>query len=372
MLDLETIEEQLLVSLQSDSQSNTAQPPAPLPRNTPTWLLSSVLQKAIRRGDVSYAVTAATYLAELDPVRLWRRMVVISLEDVGLGDLETAAHVVWVSGKRVWRQKHGGEVAFARLMAKRLAQAPKSRDADDLLVWAGMHSDYQETRKSLAHLDENQLSEIVADEDRWIGERTIAGLYLAGTARLRGFDLAHRYGSYKVLAGVYEQIGVPPDLLQVTTWAANKQTEAHPVSLPLIWLLNRCERAEVRDESALPLDVFEGIPTPAVDMHTRSGKQAISLYLSRSRELRVLLGSISSQERAARIVGCAVFRVEGHCVDRRVYGVGTQHLMHTADVGLVGGNLLGPDHVRAVLDTVRDELPLLNEARRDVLGSTGG
>jgi replication-associated recombination protein RarA len=56
-------------------------------RSTP-WVAMSLLQKAIRRGQLDFALRAAASLLRDAPDRLWRRLGCIASEDIGLGDLK--------------------------------------------------------------------------------------------------------------------------------------------------------------------------------------------------------------------------------------------------------------------------------------------
>ncbi|WP_040299731.1 hypothetical protein [Agrobacterium albertimagni] len=73
------------------------------------WLATSTLQKAIRRGEIETALLAAAYLIEKQPARFWRRLVVITLEDVGIADLRLVGEVLLAFGRLSWRAEHGGE-----------------------------------------------------------------------------------------------------------------------------------------------------------------------------------------------------------------------------------------------------------------------
>ena len=61
------------------------------------YLLASLLQKAIRRGEFLTARRAAHHLFQTTPDRLWHRLMVIALEDVGIGDPEVAIQMVALS-----------------------------------------------------------------------------------------------------------------------------------------------------------------------------------------------------------------------------------------------------------------------------------
>ena len=61
------------------------------------WILTSLLQKAIRRGRVDYAVAAADSLVALEPDYVASRLPVIAYEDIGVADLPTLLASIIVS-----------------------------------------------------------------------------------------------------------------------------------------------------------------------------------------------------------------------------------------------------------------------------------
>ncbi len=79
------------------------------PPNIDRWLAASALQKAVRRGNEEEALSCARLLSDVDPQRLWRRIAVIAMEDVGIGDIEATAQAIWASRSKTWRGKCGGE-----------------------------------------------------------------------------------------------------------------------------------------------------------------------------------------------------------------------------------------------------------------------
>jgi hypothetical protein len=142
------ISEQLSAAL-NHSDEPTASPTEYL---RDTWLATSALQKAIRRGDLGTALQASSFLAEVQPDRLWRRLVVIALEDIGIADLNLVTMVLWASGKRAWRRDHGGEEKVASYVVSQLCAASKCRDGSDVLVIADHHPSLREVRAQFAGL----------------------------------------------------------------------------------------------------------------------------------------------------------------------------------------------------------------------------
>ncbi|HJW41054.1 MAG TPA: hypothetical protein VJ476_07475, partial [Rhizomicrobium sp.] len=75
------------------------------------WLLASCVQKAIRRDELLLARRAAHHLLKLDPQRLWRRLLTIGLEDIGIGDIAVAAELVGLASVPQARRLFGGNEA---------------------------------------------------------------------------------------------------------------------------------------------------------------------------------------------------------------------------------------------------------------------
>jgi len=87
------------------------------------WLAMSLMQKAIRRGRVDFALRSAATLLKISPERLWRRLGVTAFEDIGVGNLEVVSLVtVALAGKR-YRAKIGGEWAVASYLIGIMCEA---------------------------------------------------------------------------------------------------------------------------------------------------------------------------------------------------------------------------------------------------------
>ena len=77
-----------------------------LPLPIDPWLASSLLQKAIRRGEADVAARAALTLFRLRRAAIWRRFMVIAFEDVGAASIDALfvavrrCHRSWLAGQR--------------------------------------------------------------------------------------------------------------------------------------------------------------------------------------------------------------------------------------------------------------------------------
>ena len=102
------------------------------------WLLSSAVQKLIRRGRAEQAVKTALALHVLDPAYLPRRLPTIAFEDISIGDLGVCFDTLHVFGGQRFAA-NTSELEQRQILANlvyRLAQAVKSRTACDILCLA--------------------------------------------------------------------------------------------------------------------------------------------------------------------------------------------------------------------------------------------
>jgi replication-associated recombination protein RarA len=72
--------------LAREIDSKLARPSKPIAADP--WVVSSLLQKSIRRGEGELAQRAAFTFFHLKGAAVWRRLMVIAFEDVGIGSVD--------------------------------------------------------------------------------------------------------------------------------------------------------------------------------------------------------------------------------------------------------------------------------------------
>src|SRR6266487_4562847 len=92
------------------------------------WIASSLLQKSIRRGEVELAQRAACTLHAFDRSAIWRRLVVIACEDVGVGDIDALLETFLAATSTDFRRRGVG----ARCGGASVGGAVKDRSGDYL------------------------------------------------------------------------------------------------------------------------------------------------------------------------------------------------------------------------------------------------
>jgi len=94
------------------------------------WIISSLLQKSIRRGETAIAQRAALTFLNLKGSAIWRRLTVIAFEDVGVGSIDAVTAGVAASSDAAFRKACGGNERVAIYLASVMAKVAKDRSAD--------------------------------------------------------------------------------------------------------------------------------------------------------------------------------------------------------------------------------------------------
>lgn len=320
------------------------------------------MQKAIRRGDVEVAQRAALSFHALRGSAIWRRLMIIAFEDVGLGACEAVVATVTSCADPALRKSTGGNIRTVMELSRRLAEAAKDRSADHLIAAATAHPRLESTRRRMAALQPAARLTMVADSRLPLTVRATAAWYASGLEwererRILGGDLPG-------LQQTYCELGVNEDLVNAVTQAARRTREPLTVLLPLIWLAAREQTSSHLVERALPpAPQVDNIPLYAFDKHTRIGRQALELLARENAAIRAVLERYAQGRSGLEAVRLAAFHAESACVKRRliwplsarIESFGTETDMLYAGVTLEGHAPL--------IHAVRDNLDHLNDLR---------
>jgi hypothetical protein len=265
----------------------------PLPGDR--WLASSVLQKAIRRGDVLIAQRAVRTLYRHDPRSAWRRLVIIAFEDVGIGALGAVGMATSLNSNADARRELGGDETAALATSEMLAKSPKDRSAD-LLFAAVLHDPALEiVRTECRCLSIARRLEWVADPTLSLPERALAAWHSSRVASWG--DRPVGPGDLGALMRTYAELGVPERLLEAVVHATKKTREPFVLMLPLLWLVAADGETELVDSPLAPSGLIKGVPLYALDRHTRLGGEAIGRFGRENGEIAQFLTEHASSSR---------------------------------------------------------------------------
>jgi hypothetical protein len=230
------------------------------------WLLASLVQKAVRRGDRQTARRAGHQLLALDAPRLWRRIMTLALEDIGIGDIEACATLVGIATSKETRRlldPHALDVALALGCGAR-----KDRSSDHLTsILRIAHTE----RDALAAASPNALLAVMASSSQpW--QRRLEAAHLAETL-LKGPESATIFARFA-------EMGVPEPLVAASRVYHRRGRDGLAVLTCLAWTLWAAEPDGVRLQAPAPVSLIGDLPDYAFDpLHTRLGQRAIELWL---------------------------------------------------------------------------------------------
>jgi len=240
---------------------------------------------------------------------IWRRLMVIVFEDIGIGSLDAVTKTVAAASDSTWRNAQGGNPRLALTLAGILAEAPKDRSAD-YLVGAKDHPSLTGFAQEMASA--SLMTRLCRTGSRALDlpHRAVASLFASGEGR--------RSSDRNALLASLRDLGVPEELVIATGIAAARTGEPITVMVPLIWLAARDTKQSVRDCTVPALVESRDVPLYALDQHTRLGREAIWRFACENETVRACLAGFvpASQRRSAAYV--AAFYVDAAPIARRL------------------------------------------------------
>jgi hypothetical protein len=344
--------------------------PIPQPLAIDPWVASSLLQKAIRRGDADLAERAAVTLHRLRGKGIWRRFLVIAFEDVGVASVETLIETATVCSDPVWRESLGGEEQALRHIVRLLANAPKDRSPDHLIGIALCHPAFEDARGQVGTMSLARRIDHVAEMGLPLPERSIAAWYASGIEC--GDERRVGLGDLDGLVRAFRHLGVPADLMAATRIATIRTREPIIIMTPLLWLAaTAAGDAHVVDGILPPVKMIGDIPGYALDKHTAIGKAAIHRLARENHAVREVLAAHVADYRANAVACMTAFHVDAAPVSRRFEWTGSVELERLgveADMAKVG---VPREAIAPLLAVVRDNLDALNAIRAELFRRGG-
>jgi hypothetical protein len=329
------------------------------------WIALSSLQKSIRRGAVEPA-TAAAKLLWSEPSRLLDRLLVIGLEDIGVGDPEVLREVIELTTDRAWRRKLPDKGRGVTLgLVERMCTATKSRFADEILAIAQLEPALGAARAELATASTEQLAGCCATCDD-IGVRALASWLLAGTARYPMDGLPRRQGDLAAVWQAARELVVPADWLDLLNRAARRMPWPLAVLLPLAYV-SKANGKPTQLAQAAPFETWRGVPLYALDQFTRRGRVAIRRWFAGCRELQEILRAAAPRPAWPKIIRYAVFAVESQVCDRHLMWAEQCDVLRRSILAELTGRGLAAEYMDPLLASATVNLPALNERRREVM-----
>jgi hypothetical protein len=332
-------------------------PTDPFPHADP-YLLSSAMQKAIRRGDSAIARRAGHQLFMLDRARLWRRLAVVALEDIGIADITVAAELIGIATLPAVRRLLGGDIPALGIALARACGAVKDRSGDHLASVIGREPTTDADRAALRAASPNALLAMLASSDLPWTRRLRAAVRASGRSDNPVSPVAPDIAA---VFDVLHELGAPPVLVLACETYAARQRDALPVLVPFAAMLRMSEderEATVVMHNLPPCEMIGELPSYSFDpVNTRLGRHAVDLFLR---------AHLMKPPYTPRMVAAALWNSESAACDRTLSwtsGDMIRERAYAADLSFRG---LPPDRHAELNDWIARKRPALTAARQAV------
>ncbi|PRD53035.1 hypothetical protein [Phyllobacterium myrsinacearum] len=331
------------------------------------WVASSLLHKAIRRGETDIAVAAALRLFQLRGAAIWRRFLIIAFEDIGPASPDTLI-LVSKASDRDWRRSHGDDVTVLVDVVRALAVAPKDRSPDYLVCAARHHPAFEKDRCYVGGQTLEKRIGMSSDMRLPLVTRAIATWYASG------LDCSDERrvgtGDLKNLLESFATHGAPEQCLSATMIACGKTHDPICIMTPALWMAafatENPEAPYIIEDAPLHSAEAAGIPLYTFDKHTRIGKAAIGRFAVENEDVSRVLSCWVADYRAQDAAAMAAYYVDAipttpqftwhGCKDLEVLG-------RESDFAKIGFPLAGIDEL---INAVARNLEHLNELRAEL------
>lgn len=312
------------------------------------------------------AVRCALALQSENPDYVWRRLRCISLEEVSVADLQLVAQVIAIAGKRVLQRKLGTRKLLA-MLTTRLAEAPKSRTACDLLVW--LPPDTAPVGQS-RHPAFDAGTLLTCDPAELRQAATLWQSVAPRSIRTRaGWKVVSR-GDTRSRDAWLEAAGVPPLVRFIVQRGGN--TDALNVLLVPAYQLAQGGLHELSTEAPLASSLarINDVPAYSYCLYSGPGRSALRHFLATHPLWQGKLRALGVTD-ALRAMGNLVFHVEGDYCSRAV-GVarGAEIKAHSEATTLAACGVPATA-ISGLEEQVIQALPGLNASRRAIGANHG-
>ena len=320
------------------------------------WLLASVLQKSIRRGETDTAMGAAASLWRQDRTSLFRRLITIAPEDVGVGDMEVVAKTFLALTSAEWR-RHVGELQVILYLVTALSNAYKNRLTEEIYTQIEKSPELISAKKLAGASTDAKLVRDVRNGRMDLTKRCLSLWFLLGTRKYPSDTMLSR-GPYKAAYDLLRGLPVDPLFTETCIRALPKTQWPLAGFLPVISHKMQTETYETVEASIPDTPRIEAVPLYALDTFTRGGQTAFRQLRSNVKELH---------EFSVKQIGLAVFYLEGRTLNKYLTSPFLDRMQRKgeyADIyeaGLCDARYMG---LKELLNT---HWPLLQEIRAGIL-----
>lgn len=327
------------------------------------WLATSLLQKSIRRDKPELAWQGASHLLENYPAYFWRRLPIIAMEDIGLGDLDLTMMAILAGASAQLRVELGGCLLTATALIELMCAATKDRSTDDLFDVVSRCPILLEERIAMSENGQpDEWSQNIPPVRGVLSQAnlmfhqadSVDDLPVFNLKKTVWADVIHHHASATTQMGLAE------------TALLGLRTTGIVLAPMLVAVGNHvAPNCPTVDDPILGRPKGTKIPTWALGQHTRIGLEGFRRYVSQSHRIRTLLteaadGSVSRP----KTIGGLVYRLDcGQLKHRRDCDLASDLKKLATHIGWGIKDAAVPE----ALSILTDEFDLVNACRAEAL-----
>jgi hypothetical protein len=328
----------------------------PEPWGVSPWVAMSALQKAIRRNDNAVALRAASTLLANDPPRLWRRLLGICFEDVGLGAFDTVQSVVETLSSGDRDLLRGQEWSTATRLVGVLCAATKDRSADDMFIAASCHPQLAAARCEAERISNVEKLMRLEEPGALLSKAVIISDLTPSRWKRRSTPSVASRLIWSALA----KSGSSQKHVTISEAGYRKTREVLPMMVALLACSSHCQNSVSSPEETHSMMLPNGLPAYALDAFSHEGKACLSTFLKTETETARWFRDQVRPSRRGKILGGLLFRTEGSIVNVRLRDAIADALRNLADNGFHGD----PDiQIADAAALLRADFETLNDIR---------
>jgi len=280
-----------------------------------------------------------------------------------VADLHTVALVTAALAGKRFRASLGGEWRVAAYIVSRMVHAPKCRTADDLLLAAENHPNFEDARLAFALPRTDDLIRIANGADP-LPIRALATWFAIGTDRRPSPRLSSRQGDPTALFKALRQV-IDPTVVDIVKEGFRRTGEVLGPFVALLWPERQQQTATIEDDELPPEVMIGGVPGWAYDVYSREGRATLANFIHGSTETAHWVRDHIPPRQRVAFLGGIVFRVEGGCVRSRLRWKAGDELRRMVDIECNGPHCRDATEI---LQLMKADAPVLNGVRSELIG----
>ena len=346
-----------LQNLEYDIEAESIARPEPMIGDK--WLLSSALQKAIRRGETDNALRAAYGLWCQDRQSFWRRLHIISIEDIGVGNVDAVVDTLTATSSAIWRRRMD-DLRVGLHLVRNLASGVKCRAGDELILQVERAPENKALRESMAIATDESLAAFVTNDECDLIHRSMALWNVAGTRKYPSELLPPRKGEPADAAELLIALDAPVDLVESCISVMHRTGWPLAIFTPLIWqeVQKHRDALSVLHTPIPSVPDVDGLPIYAADMFTRTGQGSF-------RQLQRMVPALKRY--SIRQIGLGVFYRDGGLLDKTLMSPYLDAFRQAGEAADIEGNGLCLPSYMGLREILAEHAQLLAEIRIEQL-----